>query len=87
MRMFLSLSSSTYLSSKGPVYGWANISHSGAVQISFLTQTVFASGPAPTVTITPLAETITQSVMITMTMTMTAPAAVAPPPSSGKPTS
>lgn len=44
-------------------------------QLSFVTETVFRTGAAPTITVTPLPETITQQ----LTITVTAPAAVVAP--------
>ncbi|KFY78958.1 hypothetical protein V499_01997 [Pseudogymnoascus sp. VKM F-103] len=45
--------------------GKANENQSQAVQLSFVTETVFGAGNAPTVTITPIAEIVTQHVTIT----------------------
>ncbi|OBT54049.1 hypothetical protein VE04_04873 [Pseudogymnoascus sp. 24MN13] len=45
--------------------GKANENQSQAVQLSFVTETVFSAGNAPTVTITPIAEIVTQHVTIT----------------------
>ncbi|ELR05879.1 hypothetical protein VC83_06426 [Pseudogymnoascus destructans] len=58
-----------------------NENQSQAVQLSFVTETVFGAGNAPTVTITPIAQIVTQHVTITekggaaeaVTVTMQAP--------------
>lgn len=55
---------------------------SSGLQLSFVTMTVFGTGPPPTVTVTPLAQFITQLVTITENPTAASsiPAGVSPPP-------
>lgn len=52
---------------------WANIA--SGLQLSFVTMTVFASGPAPTVTVTPLPQMVTQEVTVTVSANNAAAAA------------
>lgn len=52
---------------------WANIV--SGLQLSFVTMTVFESGPAPTVTVTPLPQMVTQEVTVTVSANNAAAAA------------
>jgi uncharacterized membrane protein YqgA involved in biofilm formation len=61
----IAMAESTTAATSGYVNVEMQNSQTAAVQLSFVTTTVFASGMAETVTVTPLPDTITQMVTIT----------------------
>src|SRR5579859_7433634 len=55
-----------------------NTNGSSGLQLSFVTMTVFGTGAPPTVTVTPLAQFITQLVTVTVNNAAAAPSSIAP---------